>query len=147
MTKLELTPVWDKVFPKSDLVNHEKVTFRNRYGIELAADVYVPKNASGKMAAIAISGPFGAVKGRLCASPRARSACKPSPVMPQGSLALNGGVLEVAIGAAARCGASGREPLHRASLRYEIPQVAGHHEHQQHGADISVDNEIGRAHV
>ena len=62
MTKLELTPVWDKVFPKSDLVNHEKATFHNRYGIELAADVYVPKNASGKMAAIAISGPFGAVK-------------------------------------------------------------------------------------
>lgn len=62
MTKLELTPAWDKVFPKSDKVDHEKVTFHNRYGIELAADLYKPKGASGKLAAIAVSGPFGAVK-------------------------------------------------------------------------------------
>lgn len=62
MEKLELTTAWDKVFPKSDKVNHSKVTFRNRYGITLAADMYVPKNANGKMAAIAVSGPFGAIK-------------------------------------------------------------------------------------
>lgn len=62
MEKLELTKEWDKVFPKSDKVDHSKVTFRNRYGITLAADMYVPKNASGKMPAIAVSGPFGAVK-------------------------------------------------------------------------------------
>ena len=53
---------WDKIFPQSDKVNHSKVTFRNRYGITLVADLYVPKQAKGKMAAIAISGPFGAVK-------------------------------------------------------------------------------------
>lgn len=62
MEKLELTNEWDKVFPQSDKVNHSKVTFHNRYGITLAADLYVPKNASGKLAAIAVSGPFGAVK-------------------------------------------------------------------------------------
>ena len=62
MEKLELTTKWDKTFPKSDKVYHSKVTFRNRYGITLAADMYVPKNASGKFAAIAVSGPFGAVK-------------------------------------------------------------------------------------
>lgn len=62
MTKLEMTPLWDKVFPQSDKVDHEKVTFHDRYGIELAADLYKPKDASGKLAAIAISGPFGAVK-------------------------------------------------------------------------------------
>lgn len=62
MEKLELTSEWDKVFPQSDKVNHSKVTFRNRYGITLAADLYVPKQAEGKLAAIAVSGPFGAVK-------------------------------------------------------------------------------------
>lgn len=62
MTKLELTPAWDKVFPKSDKVDHEKVAFHNRYGIELAADLYKPKGVSGKLAAIAVLGPFGAVK-------------------------------------------------------------------------------------
>ena len=62
MEKLELTNEWDKVFPQSDKVNHRKVTFRNRYGVTLAADLYVPKNATGKLAAIAVSGPFGAVK-------------------------------------------------------------------------------------
>lgn len=62
MEKLELTSEWDKVFPKSEKVNHSKVTFTNRYGITLAADLYVPKNAEGKLPAIAVSGPFGAVK-------------------------------------------------------------------------------------
>jgi len=62
MSKLNLTQEWDKTFPKSELVNHSKVTFHNRYGIELAADMYVPKNSKGKLAAIAVSGPFGAVK-------------------------------------------------------------------------------------
>lgn len=62
MEKLELTKEWDKVFPQSDKVNHSKVTFRNRYGITLAADLYIPKTANGKLPAIAVSGPFGAVK-------------------------------------------------------------------------------------
>ncbi|MFT3760988.1 CocE/NonD family hydrolase [Thauera sp.] len=61
-TGLTLTDKWDKVFPKSDKVDHKKVTFKNRYGITLAADLYQPKNASGKLAALAVSGPFGAVK-------------------------------------------------------------------------------------
>ena len=61
-TSLTLTQEWDKVFPQSDKVTHEKVTFKNRFGIELAADMYTPKNAEGKLAAIAVSGPFGAVK-------------------------------------------------------------------------------------
>ena len=60
--KLVLTDVWDKTFPKSDKVNHRKVTFHNRYGITLAADLYEPKNKTGKLPAIAVSGPFGAVK-------------------------------------------------------------------------------------
>ena len=62
MEQLELVKEWDKVFPQSNKVVHEKVTFRNRYGITLAADMYIPKNAKGKLAAIAVSGPFGAVK-------------------------------------------------------------------------------------
>ncbi len=62
MEKLKLTQEWDKTFPKSDKVRHSKVTFTNRYGITLAADLYVPKNADGKLPAIAVSGPFGAVK-------------------------------------------------------------------------------------
>ena len=62
MSALNLTQEWDKTFPKSELVNHSKVTFHNRYGIELAADMYIPKNASGKLSTIAVSGPFGAVK-------------------------------------------------------------------------------------
>jgi fermentation-respiration switch protein FrsA (DUF1100 family) len=53
---------WDKTFPKSEMVEHRKVTFKNRYGITLSADVYQPKNRNGKLAAIAVSGPFGAVK-------------------------------------------------------------------------------------
>lgn len=60
--KLVLTEEWDKTFPKSDKVNHRKVTFHNRYGITLAADLYEPKEYSGKLPAIAVCGPFGAVK-------------------------------------------------------------------------------------
>ena len=62
MTKLELTQEWDKVFPLSEKVNHRKVTFETQYGLTLAADLYTPKDAQGKLAAIAVSGPFGAVK-------------------------------------------------------------------------------------
>ncbi len=60
--KLNLTNEWDKVFPKSDMVDHKKVTFHNRYGITLVADMYTPKNAVSKLPALAVSGPFGAVK-------------------------------------------------------------------------------------
>lgn len=60
--KLNLSSEWDKTFPKSEKVEHSKVTFVNRYGITLAADMYVPKDAQGKLPAIAVSGPFGAVK-------------------------------------------------------------------------------------
>jgi fermentation-respiration switch protein FrsA (DUF1100 family) len=60
--KLELTNEWDKVFPKSEKVNHHKITFHNRYGITLAADLYEPKETAGKLAALAVAGPFGAVK-------------------------------------------------------------------------------------
>lgn len=60
--ELKLVQEWDKTFPKSDKVNHSKVTFVNRYGITLAADMYVPKDAEEKLPAIAVSGPFGAVK-------------------------------------------------------------------------------------
>ena len=60
--ELKLTTEWDKVFPKSDKVNHRKVTFVNHFGITLAADMYVPKDVEGKLPAIAVSGPFGACK-------------------------------------------------------------------------------------
>ena len=60
--ELTLTQEWDKVFPLSDKVHHRKVTFETQYGLTLAADLYTPKDANGKMAAIAVSGPFGAVK-------------------------------------------------------------------------------------
>lgn len=60
--ELKLVTKWDKTFPKSDKVEHRKVTFINRYGITLAADMYIPKNADSKLPAIAVSGPFGAVK-------------------------------------------------------------------------------------
>ena len=60
--KMILTKEWDKTFPQSDKVEHSKVTFRNRYGITLAADLYKSKHAEGKLAAIAVCGPFGAVK-------------------------------------------------------------------------------------
>jgi len=59
---LKLTQEWDKTFPKSDKVEHSKVTFVNRYGITLAADMYVPKDIEGRLPAIAVCGPFGAVK-------------------------------------------------------------------------------------
>ena len=62
METLNMTQEWDKVFPQSDKVDHTKVTFHNRYGITLAADLYAPKNAGGRLPAIAVSGPFGAVK-------------------------------------------------------------------------------------
>ena len=60
--KLTLTQEWDKTFPKSDKADHKKVTFHNRYGITLAADMYTPKNPEGRLPAIAVCGPFGAVK-------------------------------------------------------------------------------------
>ena len=60
--KLVLTEEWDKTFPKSDKVGHKKVTFHNRYGITLAADMYTPKGAQGLLSAVAVAGPFGAVK-------------------------------------------------------------------------------------
>ena len=60
--QLNLTQEWDKTFPKSDKVEHGNVTFHNRYGVTLAADLYRPKGATGKLAAIAVCGPFGAVK-------------------------------------------------------------------------------------
>ncbi len=60
--KLNMTQAWDKTFPKSGKVSHRKITFHNRYGITLAADMYIPKNADGKLPAVAVAGPFGAVK-------------------------------------------------------------------------------------
>ena len=60
--ELTLVTKWDKTFPKSDKVDHSKVTFVNRYGITLAADMYVPGDKEGKLPAIAVCGPFGAVK-------------------------------------------------------------------------------------
>lgn len=62
MEQLKMIQDWDKVFPRSDKVSHDKITFHNRYGIPLAADMYVPKNAAGRLPAIAVCGPFGAVK-------------------------------------------------------------------------------------
>ena len=66
--KLNLSHEWDKVFPKSDRVEHRKVTFHNRYGITLAADLYAPKGEKGPFAAIAVCGPFGAVKEQCLSS-------------------------------------------------------------------------------
>ncbi len=60
--KLTLTQEWDKTFPKSEKADHRKVTFHNRYGVTLAADLYTPKGAAGNLPAIAVCGPFGAVK-------------------------------------------------------------------------------------
>lgn len=62
MAKLELTQEWDKTFPQNDKVSHRKVTFTNRYGITLAADLYKPVGVETSLPAIAVSGPFGAVK-------------------------------------------------------------------------------------
>ena len=64
--QLHLTEEWDKTFPRNDRVAHRKVTFRNRYGITLAADLYQPKDAAGRLPAIAVCGPFGAVKEQAC---------------------------------------------------------------------------------
>lgn len=61
-TSLNLVREWDKTFPKSEKVNHRKITFHNRYGITLAADLYEPKDGEGKLPALAVCGPFGAVK-------------------------------------------------------------------------------------
>lgn len=73
MNTMHLTQEWDKTFPLSDKVSHTKVTFKNQYGITLAADLYVPKDeAHGKLPAIAVSGPFGAVK-EQCAGLYAQS--------------------------------------------------------------------------
>ena len=60
--ELKITEEWDKVFPKSEKVNHKKVTFKNHFGITLVADMYEPKEYEGKIPAIAVSGPYGAVK-------------------------------------------------------------------------------------
>ena len=62
MEDLKLVEEWDKTFPKSEKVNHRKVTFHNRFGLTLVADMYIPKNVEGKLPAIAVCGPFGAVK-------------------------------------------------------------------------------------
>ena len=62
MEELKLNQEWDKVFPKSEKVESKKVTFKNHFGITLVADMYVPKEYDGKLPAIAVSGPFGAVK-------------------------------------------------------------------------------------
>ena len=62
METLQLTAEWDKTFPQSDKVMHTKITFHNRYGITLAADLYKPRGATGRLAAIAVCGPYGAVK-------------------------------------------------------------------------------------
>ena len=62
MEELKITKVWDKTFPKSEKVSHKKVQFSNRFGITLVADMYSPKNASGLLPAVAVCGPFGAVK-------------------------------------------------------------------------------------
>ena len=60
--EITITDEWDKVFSKSDKINHKKVTFKNHFGITLVADLYEPKQYEGKISAIAISGPYGAVK-------------------------------------------------------------------------------------
>ena len=60
--ELNITNEWDKVFPQSDKVDHKKVTFKNHFGITLVADMYIPKNVDGKLPALAVSGPYGAVK-------------------------------------------------------------------------------------
>ena len=60
--ELKITEEWDKVFPKSEKVNHRKVTFKNHFGITLVADLYEPKQYEGKLPGLAVSGPYGAVK-------------------------------------------------------------------------------------
>jgi fermentation-respiration switch protein FrsA (DUF1100 family) len=61
-SQIQLTDKWDKTFARSNKVDHKKVSFKNRYGITLAADLYQPKNTTGRLAALVVSGPFGAVK-------------------------------------------------------------------------------------
>lgn len=61
-TALDMTTEWDKTFPRSSAVGHEKVSFHNRFGIELAADLYIPNDVSNPLPTLAVSGPFGAVK-------------------------------------------------------------------------------------
>ena len=60
--EMNLVQEWDKTFPKSEKVNHRKVTFKNHFGITIVADMYEPKQYEGKLSALAVSGPFGAVK-------------------------------------------------------------------------------------
>lgn len=98
--KLELTTTWDKTFPKSDAVDHEKVTFHNRYGTTLAADLYRPKGAAAPLAAIAVCGPFGAVK-EQCSGLYAQTLAER-------------GFLTVAFDPS-YCGESGGEPRYMAS--------------------------------
>ncbi|WP_161945573.1 alpha/beta hydrolase, partial [Streptococcus suis] len=62
MKSIKMTEEWDKTFPKSDKVEHRKVTFQNHFGITLVADQYKPKQIQEKLPAIAVAGPFGAVK-------------------------------------------------------------------------------------
>ncbi len=71
---------WDKTFPKSEKVKHEKVTFKTQYGLTLAADLYIPKNAEGKLPAIAVSGPFGAVKEQCSGLYAPAARLTPTPV-------------------------------------------------------------------
>ena len=98
--KLELTTTWDKTFPKSDAVDHEKVTFHNRYGATLAADLYRPKGAAAPLAAIAVCGPFGVVK-EQCSGLYAQTLAER-------------GFLTVAFDPS-YCGESGGEPRYMAS--------------------------------
>ena len=84
--EVKLVQDWDKTFPKSEKVNHERVTFKTQYGFTLAADLYIPKNAEGKLPAIAVSGPFGAVK-EQCSGLYAQGSPDDSPVN-EGSKAM-----------------------------------------------------------
>ena len=84
LAQLKLETAWDKTFKKSDKVEHSKVVFRTRYGFTLAADMYIPKNAEGKLPAIAVAGPFGAVKEQVSgfyARPLPSRASSPSPLI------------------------------------------------------------------
>lgn len=82
--ELHLTQEWDKTFAKSDRVDHKKVTFINRFGLTLAADQYTPKDAQGRLPAVAVCGPFGAVKEQSASTPRRWQsvASSPSPLTP-----------------------------------------------------------------
>ena len=93
--QLNLTQEWDKIFPQSDKVNHSKITFRNRYGITLAADMYVPKNAQGKLPAIAVCGPFGAVKEQASGFYAQEMAKRGYITVDKGSVTVNGVSLTV----------------------------------------------------